>query len=147
MKFRAESSQNSILQQAVNRVFYKHILGINLKNLDGTSRQDIINRCHEGEELVLVPEPDNCHNAGAVKVCCRNGEQIGSLPVNSGRMARELTAGWTFRATIDDIYPFEENPRKHGVRVRLRVLTTGQEVEANRKKELEANQLPHTNKS
>ena len=122
-----------IARKSVNCVFCKHVVGINLKNPDGKSRQDIINCCHKTEELVLIPEPDNHHDPGAVKVCRKDGEQIGYLPADSGRMAHDLDKGWTFRTTVDDIYPFDEDSRKHGVRLRLEVLTRGNGLEASRK--------------
>jgi hypothetical protein len=53
-------------------------------NSDGTSRQDIIARCREGEYIELVAEPDNPADPEAVKVCRKNGEQIGYLPRGSG---------------------------------------------------------------
>ena len=109
-----------------DHVFYKHVLEINLKNQDGTNRQEIIRCCNRGEELLLVLEPDNPHDSDAVKVCRKNGQQIGYLPTDNGRMARDLATGWTFRTTVDDIYPFEENPQNHGIRLRMEVLAVSQ---------------------
>ena len=129
--------QNTAVSDSLNRPFYKHVLAINHINPDGKSRQEIISNCRKDEELVLVPEPDNHHDPGAVKVCRKNGEQIGYLPADSGRMAHDLETGWIFRTTIDDIYPFEENPRKHGVRLRLEVLTRGNGLETTHKIRIE----------
>jgi hypothetical protein len=112
-----------------NRIFYSQVHGIRHKNDDGTSRQRIIEACHEGEELVLVPEPDNRFDPGAIKICRRNGEQLGYWSGN-GRMARDLAIVWTYRVTIDEIYPFAENRRKHGVRLRVEVLTMSRKTEA-----------------
>lgn len=126
--------QSTAVRDAVNSPFYKHIVGINHKNPDGTSRQDVISGCHKGEELLLVPEPNNRDHPRAVRVCRKSGELIGYLSTNSGRMAHDLDTGWTFRTTIDDIYPFEENPRKHGVRLRFEVLTRSQGFEASARK-------------
>lgn len=108
---------------SADRVFYKHVVGINLSNQDGTSRQEVISCRRKREELRLVPEPDNPHDPDAVKVCCKNGQQIGYLPPDNGRMAHDLATGWTFHTTVHDIYPFEENPQKHGVLLRVEVLT------------------------
>jgi hypothetical protein len=112
-----------------NRVFYMQVHGIKFENEDGTSRQKIIKDCHEGEELVLVPEPDNRFDSDAVKVCRENGEQLGYWPADH-RMARDLANGWTYRVTIDEIYPFEEDRRKHGVKLRVEVLTMSRVTEA-----------------
>ncbi len=117
-----------------NRVFYGQVHGITHKNQDKTSRQKIIDSCFEGEELFLIPEPDNRFDAGAVKICRRNGEQLGYWP-GGGRIAGDLAAGWTYRVTIDEIYPFSENRRKHGVRLRVEVLTMSRKTEAQRNKE------------
>jgi hypothetical protein len=116
-----------------NRVFYAQVHGITHKNADGTSRQKIIAACIEGEELVLVPEPDNKFDAAAVKICRKNGEQLGYWSAD-GRMAGDLAAGWTYRVTIDEIYAFSENRRKHGVRLRVEVLTMSRKTEARRNK-------------
>ncbi len=116
-----------------NRVFYGQVHGITHKNQDGTSRQKIIDSCSEGEEVFLVPEPDNRFDAGAVKICRRNGEQLGYWR-GDGRMAGDLAAGWTYRVSVDEIYPFSENRRKHGVRLRVEVLTMSRKTEAKRNK-------------
>jgi hypothetical protein len=117
------TKSTAIVNDSVDRPFYFHVFGINQKNQDGTSRQDIINGCHKGEELVLDPGPDNREQSGIVKVCRKNGEQIGSLSTDSCGMVRDFDV-CTFRTTIDQIYPFDENPQKHGVLLRLEVLTT-----------------------
>ena len=111
-----------------NRVFFQQVHGINYKNDDGSSRQAIIGHCCEGEELLLVPEPTNRFDANAVKVCRKNGEQLGYWPAD-GRMAHDLAIGWTYRVTIDEIYPFVENRKKHGVRLRVEVLTMSRKTE------------------
>ena len=126
----ARRQSSAAVNDSVNRAFYKHVIGINQKNADGTSRQDIINGCHKSEELVLVSEPGNYHEPGAVKICRMNGEQIGYLPTDGGRMAHDLETGWTFRTTIDDIYPFDENPRKHGVLLHFEIVSTSPGFEA-----------------
>lgn len=129
----ARTQTTVLATDSVNRSFYKHVLGINQKNPDGKSRQDVINDCHKGEELVLLPDLGNPHDSGVVRVSRKNGEQLGYLPEDRNRMAHELNTGWTFRATVDDIYPFEETSRKHGIRSRFDVLTHGQDSESRRK--------------
>jgi hypothetical protein len=99
-----------------NRVFFSQVHGIKHTNDDGSSRQEIIARCYEGEELFLVPEPANRYDPDAVKICRVNGEQLGYWPAD-GRMAHDLAIGWTYRVTIHEIYPFEENRKKHGVQL------------------------------
>jgi hypothetical protein len=123
-----------------NRVYFAQVHGITHKNADGTSRQDIIEGCREGEELALVPEPTNRFDRDAVKVCRANGEQLGYWAAD-GRMAGDLASGWTYRVTVDEIYPFAENHRKHGVKLRVEVLTMSRTTEARKRKN--AAKLPH----
>jgi len=104
------------------RTFHKQIHGITHRNGDGSSRQKIIADCYDGEELVLVPEPSNQYDPGAVKICRKNGDQLGYWP-SDAQIADQVRNGWTFRVTIDEIYPFEENRKKHGVKMRVDVLT------------------------
>lgn len=115
------------------RVFFAQVHGINHKNDDGSSRQSIIARCREGEELMLVPEPTNHYDPGAVKICRKNGEQLGYWTAD-GRMAKDLAIGWTYRVSVDEIYAFKENRNKHGIRLRVEVLTMSNKTEERKKR-------------
>ena len=116
-----------------NRVFYAQVHGITHRNSDGSSRQKIIKDCRVGEHLVLIPEPDNRYDPDAVKICRKNGEQLGYWQ-GDGRMAHDLAIGWTYRVTVDEIYPFRETRSKYGVRLRVEVLTMSIKTEANKAK-------------
>lgn len=118
------------------RIFYSQVHGMLHENKDGSRRQDIISRCRVGEELDLIPEPDNPFDSSAVKICRKNGEQIGYWQAD-GRMAHDLSIGWTYRVTIDEIYGFQRNDRKRpseGVRLRVEVLTMSRRTEERRAK-------------
>ena len=115
------------------REFFEKVHGITHKNEDGSSRQDIIRQCWVGEELVLVPEPTNRYDPNAVKICRKNGQQLGYWK-GDGRMAYDLAIGWTYRVTIEEIYPFKENRSKHGVRLRVEVLTMSRKTEERKKR-------------
>ena len=52
-----------------------------------------------------------------------NGEQIGYWPADGGRLADDLSIGWTYRTSIDEIYSMPEDENKMGVRMRVEVLT------------------------
>jgi hypothetical protein len=93
-----------------------------------------------GYFLVLVPEPTNKFDPGAVKICRRNGEQIGG----DGRMANDLAIGWTYRLTIDQICPFHENPKNHGVRLRVEVLTMSRKTEERKQKDSDLHPAKHS---
>ena len=58
------------------------VAGVSYDNDDGSSRQTIISRCKPGETLMLIREPDNKFDAGAIKVTRRNGQQIGYVPAH-----------------------------------------------------------------
>jgi hypothetical protein len=103
------------------RAFYQQVHGVKFKNDDGSSRQQIIKACSVGEELDLVPEPDNRYDSDAVKVCRQNGQQLGYLP-SGNRMAQNGVLDNDYRVTIEEIYPFEEDPRMRGCRLRIGVL-------------------------
>jgi hypothetical protein len=105
-----------------HRTFRKQVHGILHNNADGTSRQAIIANCREGEEVLLMPEPDNPVDADAIKVCRLNGEQIGYWPGDDGQMVAQLQGGKKFRATIEEIYLFRDSPKRHGVALRIEVL-------------------------
>ncbi len=67
--------------------FFSKIAGVTHENSDGSSRQQIIARCHAGERLILQAEPENPYDPHAVKVLRTNGEQLGFL---GARLAAEL---------------------------------------------------------
>jgi hypothetical protein len=66
-----------IEEEASDNVFFAKVHGVSFKNDDGSSRQKIISRCKVGEELDIIPEPTNRHDRGTMKVCRKNGEQLG----------------------------------------------------------------------
>ena len=128
-----------------NRTFYTQVHCILHKNADGGSRQQAIRQCQQGEELVLVPEPTNAYDANAVKVCRKNGQQIGYWQAD-GRMAHDLAIGWTYRVTIDEIYAFEDKPKNLGVRLRVEVLTMSHATGKRKKPEAKKpNATTHSN--
>jgi hypothetical protein len=85
-------SQDAPPQPETGRTFRSAVAGESYRNGDGSSRQEILRRCRTGEEILLVPEPDNPHDSDAVKVQRHNGEQIGYLP-RGHRLADEIAAG------------------------------------------------------
>lgn len=55
------------------------IVGESKKNQDGSSRQAIIKRCHDGQLIRLVPEPSNPYDPAAIFVCTEHGEGLGYI--------------------------------------------------------------------
>jgi hypothetical protein len=105
------------------RRFNLHVAGVSHRNKDGTKRQDILRDCREGEVVQLLPEPENPHDPNAIRVCRRNGEQIGYIDqANASRLAEDLAAGWTYRVTVGEIL-HKPGTRSYGMMLQLEVLT------------------------
>lgn len=106
------------------RTFHLQVHGIFHDNADGTSRQAILRRCNQGEELQFVQELDNPADPDAIKICRLTGEQLGYCPAeHAAYLTEQLDLGWTFRVTIDEVYNFEDKPKKLGCRLSVDVLT------------------------
>jgi hypothetical protein len=85
--------------------FFTKIAGVSHCNDDGTSRQDVVRRCREGEVLRLGREPNKPHDPNAVRVLRQNGEQLGYLPahVAATGLACDLDEGRNFHVIVDAI--------------------------------------------
>ncbi|UCB47954.1 MAG: HIRAN domain-containing protein [Deltaproteobacteria bacterium] len=46
-----------------------YVMGVTFANADGSSRQEIIRNCKQGDELILLREPNNRYDIHAIKVC------------------------------------------------------------------------------
>jgi hypothetical protein len=124
------------------RHFFAQVHGIHHKNTDGSSRQRIIRSCQPGELVLLVPEPDNPADPDALKVCRQNGEQLGYVTADLAfRLTADMAIGWTYRATVEEIYSFADRPHAFGCRLRIGVLTmstrTEQRLQKKKKKTAE----------
>ncbi len=108
------------------KVFFTKVYGVSHKNLDGTSRQDIIECCYVGEILRLIREPENPHNYLAVKVCRENGDRLGYLGdhlVGNDKgigwcVAEDLDAGSSAHVAISDITGMK---RPYGVNIQVTI--------------------------
>lgn len=106
----------------VLRSWHTKVAGVTKKNRDGTSRQEIIADCSEGEDLLLVREPDNPKDANAVKVCRLAGGQIGYISAFlAARMAGEMDRGKKFSARISEITGGVEGKPTLGVNIEISV--------------------------
>jgi hypothetical protein len=116
------------------RCFYQQVHGIYHRNDDGSSRQTVISKCVPGEELNLVPEPDNPHDPNAVKVCRMNGEKLGYLSSEfASRYLNETAMGWTYRVTVEEIFAADRRGT-HGCKIRFGVLTMSRRTEERERK-------------
>ena len=92
-------------ERTPDREFQTKVVGVTFENADGATRQRIIAKCGIGEDIDLVPEPDNPHDANAVAVKRRGtGEQIGYLSRDvAGRLVEQAESGTAFSAEIHEI--------------------------------------------
>jgi HIRAN domain-containing protein len=86
------------------RSFFTTVAGV---TFDG--RQRIVARCSVGERLVLVRDPDNRFDKGAIKVMRLNGEQLGFIPEHVSRggdssgLASRIDRGEKYGCRISDL--------------------------------------------
>jgi hypothetical protein len=91
------------------RSFRTYVAGTKFKNADGSSRQEILESCLEGDELILVRELDNKHDPNAVKVCTFDGDQIGYLPAHIAQeIAPRLDKGSPVDAELVELRDSDE---------------------------------------
>lgn len=84
--------------------FYGRVAGTTQWNDDGTQRQAAIAELRSCDELQLVPEPDNPHDANAVRVLSPTGKQIGYLEARlAGETVRRTHKGITTRAFVSNL--------------------------------------------
>jgi hypothetical protein len=65
---------------AVSPSFFTKIAGVTHER-----RQSIVARCSEGERLLLLREPGNPVDPGAIKVLRQNGQHLGYIPAHVSR--------------------------------------------------------------
>lgn len=61
------------------------VIEVTESNEDGTTRQDVLKGCRQGEQLKLILEEEDAEQNFAVKVCRNTGDQIGYLPPGMSR--------------------------------------------------------------
>ena len=92
---------------AESRSFFTTVAGVTFEG-----RQRIVAQCSVGERLILVREPHNPHDKGAIKVMRLNGEQLGFIPAQVSRGGD--SSGLVYRMDRGDKY-----------QCRIRALTGG----------------------
>lgn len=94
----------SLPQASETRYFFTTVAGVTFEG-----RQRIVARCSEGERLILVRDPNNRHDNGAIKVMRTNGEQVGFVPAHVSRggdssgLASRMDRGSEYQCRIKDI--------------------------------------------
>lgn len=93
----------------VTRGYSVNVAGVTFCNDDGSDRQAIISRCKPGEQLMLIREPDNKFDSGAIKVVRKKGLQLGYIPASMTRdgdpsgLAHQIDAVAKYRCRIANI--------------------------------------------
>ena len=67
-------------QPETARSFFTTVAGVTFEG-----RQRIVARCSVGEQLIIVRDPENRFDNGAIKVVRLNGEQLGFIPAHVSR--------------------------------------------------------------
>jgi hypothetical protein len=105
--------------------------GIFHKNPDGTERQTIIRECREGEPVFFIPDLENPVDPSAVKVVRVSGEQIGYVEADKAERFKGLmSSGRIESGRIDEVYSFEDDPHRRGVRLCVEVRPASQQAPA-----------------
>lgn len=86
------------------RPIHTKVVGVSRTNDDGTSRQDILAGCEEGDQLILERDEYNEHDENAIKVLTYDGEQIGYIKRElAAEIAPLMGAGIEFNCEIEEI--------------------------------------------
>lgn len=105
--------------------FDVNIAGVTKRNHDGSDRQILIRECSTGEQLSLFPEPDNPYDENAIRVCRRNGAQLGYIPENTARImserarARDTAIPDRYKAFIQNVHGGTPDKPSLGITVRI----------------------------
>lgn len=89
--------------------FFHRIVGESFENANGASRQAILAKAEVGRAVYFVPEPDNPHDAEAIRIYLDvgsgAGEQIGYLPRDNKLkpyVASGAITGWLAKVSPRD---------------------------------------------
>lgn len=92
---RVNSIPKTVSPRSTGKSFFTKVTGISL-------HQEAAAQCQEGEQLILVREPDNPKDPGAIKILRENGEQVGYVPAHVSRNGDK--SGLAFRIDRGDHY-------------------------------------------
>jgi hypothetical protein len=80
--------------------YFIAVVGESFDNDDGTSRQEELRLCEEGDRVSLVRQPDNPRDPNCVAVISANGVQIGNISRDDAWLAERLDRGQRATAFI-----------------------------------------------
>lgn len=100
----ASSSGECLCEPRKARSFFTKVAGVTHEG-----RQQVVAQCSAGERLVLVRDPNNPFDEGAIKIMRSNGQQIGFIPAHvsrsgdSGGLSAQMDRGNRFQCRIKDL--------------------------------------------
>lgn len=92
------------IHQGRSKSFFTTVAGVTYEG-----RQQVVARCSVGESLILVRDPRNRFDKGAIKVLRSNGEQLGFIPAHVSRggessgLAFQMDRGDQYQCRISDL--------------------------------------------
>jgi hypothetical protein len=99
-----ETPRFSETSRTTAKSFFTKVAGVSHEG-----RQQIVARCSVGESIVLVRDPDNAFDKGAIKILRSNGEQLGFIPHDVSRsgdpsgLTYSMDHGSRYQCRIKDI--------------------------------------------
>ena len=86
------------------KTFYGRLAGASHGNADGSSRQEAIAGLRPCDELQLAPEPENPHDANAIRLIAPSGVQAGYLESRlAGETVRRAKKGIITRVFVSNL--------------------------------------------
>lgn len=85
----------------VAKVIHTKVVGVSYRNKDGSSRQEILSECFDGQQLQL--ESFTYKGDPAFRVTDGFGNQLGNLSADMAKLIDELPDDWIPNAVIDEI--------------------------------------------
>jgi hypothetical protein len=80
------------------------VAGLSHLNSDGTSRQNYLRMCKVNEYMMLVRDGRNPYDPHAIKICNKNGQQIGFIPQSlTAEFASRIDRGEKYSVSIVQI--------------------------------------------
>jgi len=101
----------------MNQSFVVNLKGGSYENFDGSRRQDFIEKCKAGDNLILHAEPDNPYDRHAVAVFNTQNEKLGYLP-SDARDSSSILRGQKISAEVLKVVGGDAG-HKFGLLIRL----------------------------
>lgn len=86
-------------------LYKEKAVGVSKKNNDGTSRQQVIAKLQEGNEVQLVRDPENDYDENAIEVWNKRGDQIGFIDkMRAEELSPQMDSGYPVEVWVDRIW-------------------------------------------